>query len=114
MTQITIGTFRRDNGSWKGRIQTLGLDAPLYLAEVDPRENEGKCPDMRVHLGDNAEGFPIGEARHRPGGPGGFHIAVRIDGPLFPRPIDAMLLTAGHGDVHYLVWNRPPEPASGG
>lgn len=113
MRQITIGTFRLERGIWKGRIQALGVDTPLCLLPVDPRTGDD-APDWRIHLGDSADGFPVGDAWNRLGGPGGFHIAVQIDGPLCPRPIDAMLLTAGHGDVDYLVWTRPPEPAGEG
>lgn len=113
MTQITIGTFRHDGDIYQGRIQALGLDASLCLAPVDPREGND-APNLRVHLGDSAESFPIGEGRYRTGGPGGIYIAVRIDGPLCQQPIDAMLLSGGHGDVHYLVWNRPPEPDRAG
>ncbi|QNO27249.1 DUF736 domain-containing protein [Sphingopyxis sp. OPL5] len=108
MNTITIGIFRHVRGAYQGRLQTLGIDTPLCLLAVDPREGED-APDWRVHIGDSAEGSPTGEAWNRLGGPGGFHVAVSIDGPLCPRPIDAMLLTAGRGDVHHLVWSRPTE-----
>lgn len=113
MNQITIGSFRHVRGAWQGRLQTLGIDEPLYLAPVDPREG-GDAPGWRIHHGDSAEGQSVGEGADRIGGPGGFHIAVRIDGPLFPRPIEAMLLHPRQGDVHHLVWSRPPEPSAGG
>ncbi len=113
MTTITIGHFRHVRGAYQGRLQTLGIDTPLCLVPVDPREGED-APAWRVHLGDGAEGAPVGEAWSRLGGPGRFHVAVSIDGPFCAQPIHATLLTAGRGDVCHLVWSRSPAPAQEG
>jgi len=110
MNPLTIGRLHYIRGGYQGRLRALGIDATLCLVPVDPREGED-APDWRIHLGDSEEGPLIGEARNRLGGPGGFHIAVLIDGPICPRPIHAWLVdSARHTDVHYLVWNRPPTP----
>uniref|UniRef100_UPI003A86472A DUF736 family protein n=1 Tax=Sphingomonas sp. GlSt437 TaxID=3389970 RepID=UPI003A86472A len=113
MKTITIGIFRHIRGAYQGRLQTLGIDTPLCLLSVDPREGED-APHWRAHLGDSAEGAPVGEAWNRLGGPGGFPRRGVDRRPALPRPIDAMLLTAGRGDVHHLVWSRPTEPGKEG
>jgi uncharacterized protein (DUF736 family) len=107
MNQLTIGSFRYVRGGYQGRLQALGIDEPLCLVSVDPREGED-TPEWRIHLGDNVEGAPVGEGWSRLGGPSGLYIAVLIDGPICPRPIEGMLLSPRHGDVHHLVWNRQP------
>ena len=107
MKPITIGSFHYDRGTYQGRIQTLGIDAPLCFVPANPLD-EKDAPEWRLHLGEGEDGPAVGEGRSCIAGPFGFHIAVLIDGPICLRPIEAMLIEAGRGGVHLLVWNGRP------
>ncbi len=104
MTQI--GLFTRTPDGYRGRLQTLCLDAQLALVAVEAVAPRG--PDYRVHLGDDADGPDIGAGWRRTSEKAGSYVALVLDDPQFARPIRANLFPVGaESSTLRVVWSRP-------
>jgi uncharacterized protein (DUF736 family) len=103
-----IGSFRRTESGYSGRIRTLFLDVELILIPVDNLEAEN-APHYRIHLGDE-RGPEIGAGWKRTGEKAGDYVSLQFDDPTFTQPIRANLFQSGDDkSVWSLLWNRPPK-----
>jgi uncharacterized protein (DUF736 family) len=103
-----IGSFRRTEFGYSGRIRTLSLNVELILIPVDNTEAEN-APNYRIHLGDE-QGPEIGAGWKRTGEKAGDYVSLQLDDPTFTRPIRANLFQSGDDkSVWSLLWNRPPK-----
>ena len=103
-----IGSFRRTESGYSGRIRTLSLNVELILIPVDNTEAEN-APNYRVHLGDE-RGPEIGAGWKRTGEKAGDYVSLQLDDPTFTRPIRANLFQSGDDKSAWsLLWNRPPK-----
>lgn len=103
---MIIGTFRRSDDGYEGRIHTLGFDAVVTIVRAPFSEAEG-APAWKVFLGDPAAGIEIGAGRFRSGSRG-IYLALQIDDPVLAAPLTANLHDSDQPDGdHWLLWSRP-------
>ena len=105
MTQIGIVT-RQADGSYKGQLKTLSIQANITIAANLTKEPDTKQPDYRVLVG----GVEIGAAWIRTSESSGKeYVSVALAAPEFgPRRLYANLgKLAGQDDddVFALIWN---------
>lgn len=104
--QLLLGEFVRTQDGYQGRIETLGIDAELYLVPIEPREAEN-APDYRIHLNED-DGPEVGAAWKETGKKAGAYLSIQLDSPIFVQPIRANLFrTDETGAVNHLLWSRP-------
>lgn len=101
---MKIGTFTKtDDGTFRGRIETLNLSAELVLQPMADKANE-KAPDFRV-VSANTK-VECGAGWHEMSRNNKPYISVKIDDPSFAYPIWAALTRDDGGEIS-LYWDRP-------
>ncbi len=102
-----IGSFTpAKDGGWVGTIRTLTIDAKVRLVPNDDRTS-AKAPAFRVfvrncRVGDAWEAKTIGLSPRD-------YLRIKIDDPLFSKPINAAMFASESGDSAQLLWSRPAE-----
>jgi len=79
-----IGSFTRTETGFTGRVEALGIDAPLTFVPAKSSDAEN-APDYRIHHGAE-DGPEIGAGWKRTGEKAGEYVALLIDDPTFPQP----------------------------
>ena len=99
-----IGTFApTKDGGWIGTIRTLAIDAKVRLVPNDNRTSK-RAPAFRVFVGSAR----VGEAWEAK--TGGLnpkeYLKVKMDDPVFSKPIDAAMFVSENVDAAQLLWSR--------
>ena len=81
-----IGEFTRGKSGFTGRIRTIALDVELAIVPSEPSDAEN-MPDYRVRIGDE-DGPEAGVGWKRTGERAGEYIALLIDDPTLPQPVN--------------------------
>ena len=98
---MIIGRFKQQVGSYAGDLQTITLKMDVVIQAVANRGVE-VGPTHLVYAG----AILIGMGFEKRGEDGGRFLALRLDDPLFPVPIDATL-REGEGGEWLAEWYRP-------
>ncbi len=98
----TIGTFEPTEDGFKGRIQTLSVDAQVDIKAVEAKSE--KAPIYRIYKGESEIGA-VWEGKNKDGKP---YLSASIDDPGFSKPVRGVLAERDDGKFS-LYWNREPE-----
>jgi len=84
-----IGEFTKENGTYRGYIQTLELSVGVHLKEIH-KEKDAELPNYVAFA---ANGAQLGSARIKTGQRSGKdYIRLSVDDPSFASPIHANLI----------------------
>lgn len=95
-----IGSFKKSDGTYEGRIVTLSVQAEAVRIVPEDRPT-GNAPSHRVIIGDAevGAGWEKQSQDKRP------YLSIKLDDPSFTAPIFAQLFEGENGE-HDLVWTR--------
>jgi uncharacterized protein (DUF736 family) len=95
-----IGYITKDGDLYTGTIETLSLKADIELRPVEKKND--KAPNYRVYTGETEVGAAWWMTSER----GEDFLSVKVDDPLWPKPVHFAIFKAEDGGYN-AIWSRP-------
>ena len=105
-----IGHLKEDQGSFRGKIRTLGMKLAIELHPNEDKRGDG--PDFIAYADAGGDLVAIGGAWKKEvqaAGPnkGSRFLSITLDDPSFNAPLNCAAFPGGDGLPWAIVWNRP-------